>query len=105
MTIYLVPVVNTPQTFEINMGGVDYLLTCKWNDAFEGGWVLDFANALDSTPIIANIPLITGANLLENLDYLGFTGQLIVYTDGNPTAVPTLDNLGVDCNLYFQTSV
>lgn len=102
---FKVPVVNIPQTFEIALGGVSYILTCKWNPANEGGWILDFADAQTNEPIVTNVPLITGANILENLDYLGFTGALYIFTDGNDLAVPTLENLGVESNLYFQTEV
>jgi hypothetical protein len=104
MATFLVPVQNTPQKFEISLAGKDYTMTCRWNDADEGGWVLDFADATTGLPIAANIPLITGADCLSGLDYLGFGGKLVVYTDGNQFAVPTLENLGVESNLYFVTA-
>jgi hypothetical protein len=47
--------------------------------------------------------LITGADCLSGLEYLGITGQLVVFTDGDELAVPTLENLGVESNLYFLT--
>jgi hypothetical protein len=56
-------------------------------------------------PIVACVPFITGADLLDGLEYLGIPGQLIVYTDGDDTAVPTLNNLGTESNLYFLTDV
>ena len=102
---FLIPLTNIPQTFAIALGGKEYNMTCRWNDSPDAGWVLDFADALTNTPIVANIPLITGADCLEGLEYLGFNGQLIVFTDGDDTAVPTLDNLGVESNLYFQTDL
>lgn len=105
MTTFLLPLTNVPQTFEISLAGVNYTLTSKWNDALEGGWVLDIANAETSLPIVANIPLITGADCLAGLEYLGINGQLIVFTDGDDTAVPNLNNLGVESNLYFLTEV
>lgn len=105
MTTFLIPLVNTPQAFEIALAGVNYKLTCKWNDAEQGGWVLDIADADTAVPIVANIPLITGADCLDGLAYLGINGQLIVFTDGDDTAVPTFENLGVESNLYFLTEV
>jgi len=105
LTNYLIPVINEPQTFEINLAGVDYLLTCKWNDADEAGWVLDFSD-ITGTPIAVNIPLITGTDCLNGLGYLGIGGSLFILTNGaNPLDVPTLSNLGTDSNLYFQTSI
>jgi hypothetical protein len=103
MSTFLVPLTNVPQIFEIALGGVNYTLTCKWNDSDEGGWVLDITDVVSGDPIAANIPLITGADCLSGLEYLGITGQLVVFTDGDETAVPTLENLGVESNLYFLT--
>lgn len=104
-TTFLLPLTNTPQTFGISLANKNYLMTCKFNDSPDGGWVADFSDADTNLPIVANIPLITGADCLDGLDYLGFDGQLIVYTDGDDTAVPTLENLGVESNLYFLTDV
>lgn len=105
MTTFVLPLINIPQSFEIALAGKNYTMTCKWNASDEGGWVLDLADADSGAPIAANIPLITGADCLAGLDYLGINGQLIVFTDGDDTAVPTLDNLGVESNLYFLTDV
>lgn len=102
---FKVPVTNIPQTFEISLAGVTYLMTIKWNDAFEAGWEMDFVDAITNVPIVAGIPLVTGVDCLAGLEYLGFNGQLIVYTDGDDTAVPTLENLGVESNLYFLTEI
>lgn len=104
-TVFLMPVVNIPQSFEINLAGKDYIMTCKFNNSPDAGWVLDFVDALTSLPIIANVPLITGLDCLDGLGYLGFDGQLFVFTDGDDFAVPTLTNLGVESNLYFSTEV
>lgn len=102
---FKIPLVNIPQTFDINLGGVNYSLTCKWNPSDNGGWVLDLVNADTNLPVAANIPLITGADCLAGLEYLEIGGELLVYTDGDQDAVPTLANLGIESNLYFVTSV
>lgn len=104
MSTFILPLVNEPQQFEITLAGVDYLMTCKWNDAPDAGWVLDFAD-ITGVPIAFNIPLITGADVLDGLQYLGFNGQMYVFTDGDDFATPTLLNLGVESNLYFITDV
>lgn len=104
-SIFLVPLTNVPQVFQIVLAGVTYLMTSKWNDADEAGWVLDIADEND-TPLACNIPLITGADCLEGLEYLGIQGELYVQSSaGDPAAIPTLNNLGVESNLYFATSV
>lgn len=103
MAVFEVPVSNEPQTFEINLAGTDYLLTCRFNNSDEAGWFLDIANAETAEPIVAGIPIITGADLLAGLAYLGIGGQLFCYTDGAATAVPTYENLGIESHVFFQT--
>lgn len=104
-TTFTIPLENTPQMFNIALNGTLYSMTCKWNDASDQGWLLDIANATTNVVLVAGIPLITGADCLSGLEYLGIGGELIVYTNGDPFAVPTIDNLGVDSNLYFITNM
>jgi hypothetical protein len=105
MSVFQLPLTNIPQQFEISLAGVNYILVSKWNDQPDAGWIFDLLNATDNTPIVANLPLIVGADLLSGLEYLGIQGTLVVYTDGDDFAVPTLDNLGTESNVYFDTSV
>jgi hypothetical protein len=101
---YLIPLDNFAETFEITLAGVDYTLTTRWNDAVDAGWILDIADS-NQNPIAVGIPLITGADCLDGLTYLGIGGSLLVLTTGaSPLDVPTFANLGIDSNLYFQTS-
>jgi len=103
-TYFLIPLQNIPQTFNISLNGVEYTMTSKWNDATDQGWVLDIADATSGDSLVAGIPLITGADCLAGLEYLGIGGSLLVTTNGDPDAVPTLDNLGIESNLYFATT-
>jgi hypothetical protein len=103
MTTFLIPLANIPQSFDIALAGVNYIMTCRWNAAEDAGWVIDLSDADTNTPIVTNVPLITGADCLAGLEYLGIDGQMIVFTDGDELAVPTLENLGVESNLYFLT--
>lgn len=105
MTNFTIPLVNVPQQFQISLAGKEYVMTCKWNDSIDAGWAVDFSDAITEEPIVANIPLVTGVDLLRGLEYLGFQGSLFILTDGNQFSVPTLDNLGIESNLYFQTDV
>lgn len=104
MNWFLIPLVGTPQTFQIALAGVNYIFTFKWNDALDAGWEFDIEDSDTGIPLLAGAPLITGADCLSGLEYLGINGQLFVYTDGNPDAVPTFDNLGSESNVYFVTS-
>ncbi len=105
MSVFILPMEADPQVFTITLAGVNYILTCKWNDAADAGWVIDLADEETNTPIVANVPLITGADCLSGLEYLGINGSLFVYTDGDQNAVPNYNNLGVESNLYFVTGV
>ncbi len=105
MITFLIPLTNVPQKFDIALSGVNYVMTVKWNDAPEAGWMLDLDNADTGESVVAGIPFITGADCLAGLEYLGIGGEMVVFTDGNEFAVPTLENLGVESNLYFQTEV
>jgi hypothetical protein len=105
VTNFLIPLTNTPQKFTISLAGTNYVLVSKWNDSTEAGWILDIYDA-NENPIVMNVPLITGEDCLTGLGYLGIQGSLFVMTNGaSPFDVPTLDNLGTESNLYFQTSV
>lgn len=104
-TNFVIPLTNDPQQFQISLAGKEYLMSCRWNSADDAGWVIDFSDATNGTAIVNNIPLITGADLLSGLEYLGFEGSLFVLTDGNQFAVPTFLKLGIESNLYFSTDV
>ena len=95
--IYIIPLDNIPQQFTIDLAGVTYIITCRWNP--EGiTWVLDIEN--EAGPLVLNLPLVTGVNLLEQHGHI-IPGQLIAYTDGDEFTPPTLDNLGQAANLYY----
>lgn len=105
MSSFLIPLRGIAETFEISLAGVNYFMTVKWNDAPDAGWVFDLVDAITNESIVAGVPLITGGDCLEGLDYLGIQGQIIVLTDGDDTAVPLYTNLGTESNLYFVTDV
>lgn len=100
---FLIPLSNVPQTFNISLAGTPYIMTVRWNNMDQGGWFCDISDQ-SSNFLACNIPFITGADLLAGLEYLGIDGELIIYTNGNQFTVPTLDDLGVESNLYFRTS-
>jgi len=103
MAIVEVPLSPQPQTFQIQLGQVTYNLTLAWNDDTAGQcWVLDIAD-VNGSAIVSGIPLVTGSDLLSQYAYIGFSGALVVLTDGDATAVPTFKNLGINSHLYFVT--
>lgn len=98
-TIYEIPLSGQAQTFNITLGTVSYQFTLKWNTA-SNCWILDIADDAGDA-ILSGIPLVTGADLLEQFTHLGIGGGLYVQTDGNVQAVPTFTNLGTDSHLYL----
>lgn len=100
MTTFAIPLSNTPQSFAIELQGVTWNLVSRWNDAVEGGSILDWYDA-GNNPVCMNVPLVTGADLAAQYPHLGIPSALIVFTDGDDFAVPTLENLGVESQLYL----
>lgn len=101
---FTIPLVNVPQEFQIPLANVIYNITNKWNDIGQY-WCLDIADS-NNNAIVSNVPLITGADCLAGLDYLGIEGSIYVLTSGSsPDDVPTLQTLGVSSNVYFVTTV
>jgi len=101
--IYNVPLqVGTPQTFTIQLGGIEYQMTLLYRNDTSGlgGWTVDIADA-SGNAIVQGIPLVTGADLLAQYKHLGFNGALFVQTTSNPDAVPTFANLGADGQVYW----
>lgn len=99
--IFEIPLMlGTPQKVSINLGGADVQLSARYWDAPEGGWTLDIDDS-NGNPIVHGIALVTGIDLLSQYRYLGFGGGLFVQTLSDPDAVPTFDNLGGDCKLYW----
>lgn len=103
MSTFEIPLSPDPQTFNISLGTVEYQLTVQYRDATDGGWFLDIADDVGN-PILNGIPLVTGANLLLQYEYLNFQGELRVQTDFDADAIPTFENLGERSHLYFITT-
>ncbi len=101
---FLIPLVNTPQTFGINLAGVDYTMTVRWNDQSQN-WLMGLSDTNSGAPLVDNLALVTGTDILSGLGYLGIQGEMYMVTDGDPLADATLNNLGVESNLYFLTLV
>lgn len=102
-TLFVIPLANVPQDFNITLAGNQLRLVCKWN--VYCGWLVDVYSSVTQEPLVMAIPLVTGCDLLEQFKYIGDSGAAIVYTDGDQYAVPTLDNLGVESNLYLLVDV
>lgn len=101
MTTYLIPTINQPQAFTVQLGSTTYQMRLIWNAA-SNAWVLNIAGS-DGVDILTGIPLVTGTDLLAPYAYLGFAGELRALTVGDETQPPTFDNLGTAGQLLFTT--
>jgi len=102
MTAYEIPLIAAPQTFSVSLSGITYNFTVKWN-AIAQLWMLDISDA-DGNGLAWGLPLLTGQDMLQQFGYLGIGGQLVVQSDYDGFALPTVDNLGTNSHLYFVTS-
>jgi hypothetical protein len=102
-TAYEIPITpGTPQTFAISLAGVFYNLTLRWSTSM-AAWFLDLADA-SNNPLLNGVPLVTGADLLEQYGYLGIGGKLVVQSDTDLSLVPSFSSLGDTGHLYFVTT-
>jgi hypothetical protein len=99
VTPFEIPLSPQAQFFQIELAGIVYELRATWCDP-AGCWMLDI-NDQTGAPVLNGIPLVTGADLLEQFGYLGIGGELIVQTDHDLNAVPTASSLGLTGHVYF----
>lgn len=100
MAVYEIPLrPGTPQSMAIPLAGVTYTLQTKFLDAPDGGWVIDIDD-VNGNALAHGLPLITGADLIEQYPDIGFGFQLWVRTDYYPSAVPSWNSLGNTSHLY-----
>ncbi len=104
MALYEIPLTPEPQSFGISLAGRELRLAVRWAESTcpdaPGGWLLDIYDAPDDlAPLVLGIPLVAGCDLLRPYAYLGIGGGL--YLSGDMP--PTLDNLGEDVLLLFET--
>jgi hypothetical protein len=98
-----IPLSSANQTLSIALNGVSYVLRfifCQTTDA-AACWLLDI-NDQNDNPIVCGIPLVTGADLLGQYQYLGFGFILYCFSDSVSSDIPTFANLGTTSHLYFQ---
>jgi hypothetical protein len=91
----------------VTLQNVTYSFSFKWNTV-SLAWVLDVYDETGVIPIVSGIPIVTGADLLEQFPYLDFGAHavlmaLTIAVGASPDEVPTFENLGVDGHLYYVT--
>jgi hypothetical protein len=99
---FILPLKPYPQRLVTQLGSISYNLRTRWSNA-SNCWMMDIADE-DNVPIVGSIPLVTGADLLEQYRYLaiGGGGGLYSYsTIGPPDAVAGFLDLGVTSFVVF----
>ncbi len=101
MTTYEIPLGSNPQSFSVtfpNGGMYQMRLIYQFND--DACWLLDIADS-QSNPLVSGVPLVTGADLLEQYAYLGLGVAMYATTDADATEPPHWWNLGTTGHLYI----
>lgn len=104
VAVFEVPTSTTPQSFQIQFpNSVTYTLSFQYLFVVETPvWIVDILDA-NNNPIACGIPLVTGADLLAQFEYLGFDCSMFATTDGSPSTPPTFYNLGTAGHLWVST--
>lgn len=90
-----------PQRLFVSLSGTTRQVTLRWC-APNASWILDVADQ-DGVLVLSGVPLITGADLLAQFEYLNIGGSMVVQTDNDADAVPTFANLGDLGHLFYLT--
>ena len=99
--VFRIPLTNIPQRFAITLSGIALTFVTAWNGEAPA-WMLDIYDGITDAPLVLSLPLVAGADLLEQFQYVGIPGALIVFTDGEEFEPPTFDNLGQEANLFYS---
>ncbi len=97
--VYEVPLIAQAQELTISLAGVTYGLKLQWC-APANCWIMEISDSQGEL-IVGGVPLVTGADLLEQLAYLGIGGSLVVQSDFDPGEVPDYASLGGTGHLFF----
>lgn len=102
MAVQEFPLNPESQRMQITLGSVEYIVRFYWCASLYPGWTMDISS-LDDTPLARGLPLTAGEDVLQQLGYLGFEGEIRVATDDDQLIEPTYSNLGSNGRVYFIT--
>lgn len=94
-SVFNIPLQPQAQHFDVVLNGTDYQMRLVWN-TIQGVWILDLSDT-DGNALAQGLPLVDGADILQQLAYLGLGGALMV------DVVPTYAGLGTVGQLFFLT--
>ena len=102
MSFYEIPLQPTNQNIRISILNVTYVIRTYYCDIANGGWVIDISDS-SGNAILQGLPLVTGADLLGQHEYLDLGFGLMFASDGDINAVSGFNDLGVSGHLYVVT--
>lgn len=102
MAFFKLPLNPFPETFSVSINNVELTGATRWNAA-QGCWVASLLDT-NSAPILQNIPLIPGVDLLSQFAYLTPGLRLSALVDYDSAAVPKYSELGTTANVYVETA-
>lgn len=94
-SVFQIPLSPQAQHFDVALNGNTYNMSLVWNPA-ANAWILDLFDG-NGNALVQGLPLVTGADLLQQFAYLGLGGALMV------DQVPTFESLGTIGQLFFVT--
>ncbi len=98
--VYKIPLTAIPQRFAIDLAGRPFVVVSRWNGNAPS-WQLDLLDGDTEAPVVLNLSVVTGVDLLMQHRHLQLGGSLVAVTDGNEDADPTDQNIGAEGNVYF----
>lgn len=98
MAFFEIPLNPYPEKFGVTINAKDYLGSTRWSVPLQC-WVMALSDS-QGVPILLNLPLIPGVDLLGQFEYLGLSAKLIATTDYDPAAAPGYSELGSVGHLY-----
>lgn len=113
MAVFEIPLQPFSEKFQISIGSITYGIRTLWNVPAQC-WMIDIYDGAD-VPILTGTPLVTGADLLAQYQYLHLGNtfqpgssdiQFVVVTTGigrSPDEIPIQTNLGTDGKLFYVT--
>lgn len=97
--VYELPLAPVAQTFSTSVAGRGVRITLAWRNAGGSGWCMSLADE-NGTPLLSEVPLVTGCDLLGQHKHLGLLFEIWVQGDPDPAEVPTYAGLGTQAKLY-----
>jgi len=94
----IIPTQPANEQFRVQLAGATYQIRKVWR---VDTWYIDISDA-NGVAIVSGMPLVTGADLLAQLEHLGLGGILQVATAGpDPDQMPSYSGMGTTSQLYW----